>query len=95
MQGIGGGVQKLLECKQDAQRRGGLVAARLTMSAVLLSHGIAQDLHVFLVGDRQLRPCCQPVFYLGHRWILTTPGAAGQVLAKGSGTAIIFLPLLT
>ena len=45
-----------------------------TVSAVFLADRIAQDLHVLLVRQRQLRPLGQALLDLCDYWVLLAPG---------------------
>ena len=45
-----------------------------TVSAVFLADRIAQDLHVLLVRQRQLRPLGQALLDTCDNWVLFAPG---------------------
>lgn len=58
---------------EDGGNAWGLVRQGVVVGAILLPLGIAQDLHVLLVGDVEMRPPRQPMLDSGEHRIREAP----------------------
>ena len=60
---------------EDRGNAGGLLCEGIVVRPILLSLGIAQDLHVFLVGDVEMRPPGQPMLDPGEDRVREAPAS--------------------